>query len=61
MDKSRTGKVNIKFGNKLLFKLFRTIIIKTFFRQINFYVIKTDTLFFLLIKNMDCVMTWLGY
>ena len=52
INKNRTGKINIKFKNKLPFKLFRTIIIETLFGQVNFYVIKTDTLFFL-IKNIN--------
>ena len=31
INKSRSGKINIKFGNKLLFKLLKIIIIKTLF------------------------------
>ena len=60
MDKICDGEINIKFGNGLLFKLFGTVTVNIFFGKVNFYFIKTDILFFLLLKNINRLKIYLN-
>ena len=53
MDTSRTEKANIKFGNGTFIKLLRTATINTPFGPMDFHVIKSDTPFLMLFKNMN--------
>ena len=53
MDKNRAGKANIRFKNGPFIELLGTISVITPFGQIDFHVIKINTLFLISIKNMD--------
>ena len=53
INKICAGKINIYFENGLLFKLFETVTINIFFKKVNFYIIKTNILFLLLLKNIN--------
>ena len=53
INKIRAGKVNICFGDELPFKLLGTVTVNTFFGKVNFYVIKTNILFLLLLKEIN--------
>ena len=60
MDRTRAEKANIRFENGSPFKLLGTVTVNTFFGQVNFYVIKTDTLFLLLFKNINRINVYLN-
>ena len=53
MDKNRAKKANIRFGDGPFIKSLSIISVITLFGQINFYIIKTNIPFLILIKNMD--------
>ena len=53
MDKNRVKKVTIRFKNGPFIKLFNTVSVITLFGQIDFYVIKINTPFLILIKNIN--------
>ena len=60
LDITRAGEANIKFGNGTLIKLLETITINTFFGPVNFYIIKLNTFFLILFKNMDRLSIYLN-
>ena len=53
MDKNRVKKINIRFKNGPFIKSFNIISVITPFGQIDFYIIKINTPFLILIKNIN--------
>ena len=53
MDKNRVKEVIIRFKNGPFIKSFSIIFVITLFGQINFYIIKINTPFLILIKNIN--------
>ena len=60
MDILRTKKANIKFGNGTPIKLLETATVNTLFGPVDFHVIKSNTLFLMLFKNMDRLEVYLN-
>ena len=60
MDSSQVKKANIKFGNGTLMELLRIITVNTPFKLMDFYIIKSDTSFLMLLKNMDRLKVYLN-
>ena len=60
INKICAGKANIRFKNKLPFKLLKTVTVNTFFEKVNFYIIKTNILFLLLLKNINQLKIYLN-
>ena len=53
INKIRAGKINICFGDGLPFKLLETVTVNILFGKVKFYVIKTNILFLLLLKEIN--------
>ena len=60
MDISRAREVNIKFGNGTPIKLLGIATVNTPFGLVDFYVMELDTLFLILLKNMDRLGVYLN-
>ena len=60
MDISRIKKANIKFGNGIPIKSLGTVTVNTPFGLMDFHVIKSNTFFLMLLKNMDRLEVYLN-
>ena len=57
---SRAKKANIRFGDGIPIKLLKTATVNTPFGLMDFHVIKSDTFFLMLLKNMDRLEVYLN-
>ena len=60
MDTLQAGEANIRFGNGISIELLGTATVNTPFGLVDFHIIKSDTPFLMLFKNMDRLEVYLN-